>query len=101
MFDIVAPEPSKPAEGRSRFNSLDAAVTLSGVEAKPRRQRSGTVSSLATLFGSSESTKASDDAGLSATPSSGSGSGSIALRAMRSMRSLASMKSWANIGTNH
>ncbi|KAF7791167.1 hypothetical protein EIP86_002178 [Pleurotus ostreatoroseus] len=90
------PEPLKSStnESRARFNSLDSGILLNNdPPSRPSVGTMGTYSSSTTLL-------AIPDPGFLSIPppdSSNSGTGSIAVRAMRSMRSLARMKSWANI----
>lgn len=62
------------------------------------RQRSGTLSSLSTLFTVAGSETPSEGLAPPAESDTTQGQGSIALRAMKSMRSIAHMKSWANLG---
>ncbi|CDO70210.1 hypothetical protein BN946_scf184942.g10 [Trametes cinnabarina] len=98
------PEPSRPLEGRARFNSLDSGILLNSPVAQPQKQ--GTTSSIKSLLEvpviatapldnqSKDSLNVPTNGLLSpdAQPS-----GSIAVRAIRSMRSLARMASWAQL----
>ncbi|KAI0084592.1 hypothetical protein BDY19DRAFT_519961 [Irpex rosettiformis] len=89
------PDPFKPSDTRSKFNSLDAGVLLSDPKPEPRRK-----SSVATLLGLPERSKtpsAEQDLDTPTNEPNASTTGSIALRAMRSVRSLAHMTSWATM----
>ncbi|KAI1792344.1 hypothetical protein LXA43DRAFT_354749, partial [Ganoderma leucocontextum] len=96
------PEPSKPLEGRTRFNSLDSGILLNSPASRPKKQ--GTVSSLKSLLEVPvvTTTLADEDAptigGLLAADAPPAGS--IAVRAIRSMRSLARMASWAQLSND-
>ncbi|KAI0828480.1 hypothetical protein BC628DRAFT_1316551 [Trametes gibbosa] len=99
------PEPSKPLEGRARFNSLDSGILLNSPASRPQKQ--GTVSSVKTLLEVPViETTPPDGLGESAAPLNGLLSadappaGSIAVRAIRSMRSLARMASWAQLSND-
>ncbi|KAI0746236.1 hypothetical protein C8Q80DRAFT_1271161 [Daedaleopsis nitida] len=100
------PEPAKPLEGRTRFNSLDSGILLNSPVTKARKQ--GTVSSVNTLLEVPvvNTTPVDDNAGESAPLANGFLSadapptGSIAVRAIRSMRSLARMASWAQLSND-
>ncbi|KAI0635339.1 hypothetical protein C8Q77DRAFT_1054820 [Trametes polyzona] len=100
------PEPSKPLEGRARFNSLDSGILLNSPASRPKKQ--GTVSSVKTLLevpvvDIAPSDSRSDE---NTAPTNGLLSadapptGSIAVRAIRSMRSLARMASWAQLSND-
>lgn len=92
-YFIAAPQPS-----RSRFNSIDSGLALSN----GKTTKTGTMSSMNTLL---SCLNTSDNTPLDVPPSaetqpqsnSNTGTGSIAIRAMKSMRSLARMKSWATL----
>ncbi|KAI9060404.1 hypothetical protein FKP32DRAFT_1595485 [Trametes sanguinea] len=99
------PEPSRPLEGRARFNSLDSGILLNSPVAQPQKQ--GTTSSIQSLLEvpviaaapldthSGENVPTNGLLSPDAQPA-----GSIAVRAIRSMRSLARMASWAQLSND-
>ncbi|OSC98903.1 hypothetical protein PYCCODRAFT_1470720 [Trametes coccinea BRFM310] len=99
------PEPSRPLEGRARFNSLDSGILLNSPVAQPQKQ--GTTSSIQSLLEvpviaaapvdkqSGENISTNGLLAPDAQPA-----GSIAVRAIRSMRSLARMASWAQLSND-
>ncbi|KAH9846904.1 hypothetical protein C2E23DRAFT_872120 [Lenzites betulinus] len=101
------PEPSKPLEGRGRFNSLDSGILLNSPASRPEKKQ-GTVSSVKTLLEVPviETTPPDARLGENAVPmngllsADGPPTGSIAVRAIRSMRSLARMASWAQLSND-
>ncbi|PIL26963.1 hypothetical protein GSI_10101 [Ganoderma sinense ZZ0214-1] len=96
------PEPSKPLEGRARFNSLDSGILLNSPASRPKKQ--GTVSSLKSLLEVPVVTTTPIDEDALATggllAADAPPTGSIAVRAIRSMRSLARMASWAQLSND-
>ncbi|KAI0666503.1 hypothetical protein C8Q78DRAFT_984185 [Trametes maxima] len=98
------PEPSKPLETRTRFNSLDSGILLNSPANRP--QKKGTVSSVKSLLEVPVIATPRPDADENAPVRNGLLSadvpptGSIAVRAIRSMRSLARMASWAQLSND-
>ena len=99
---FAAPEPSKPLEGRTRFNSLDSGILLNSPASRPKKK--GTVSSLKSLLEVPVVTTTLADEDGPATggllAADAPPTGSIAVRAIRSMRSLARMASWAQLSND-
>ncbi|KAI0794946.1 hypothetical protein C8Q75DRAFT_791510 [Abortiporus biennis] len=94
------PDPSRPLESRARFNSLDSGVMLFSKKPAQSNPAPAEVTNLAPPQPAPGPTATT---GLLAPPSTNnnnSGSGSIALRAMKSMRSIARMKSWAQLNND-
>lgn len=91
LNDSSAPQPTdKPADMRTRFNSLDSEVLL----ASPVYTEPPTKSPVEHLR---VPTPPSATLAPSGTAASASGKGSVAIRAMRSVRSLARIGSWAQL----